>query len=174
MKTPQPNQSKKGSAAPDAPAGVCEMNIDPTRAKCVRLDGSTVSLPFVKKGNNTTFLIDGRWLPLVSDGRGTFVCGQLSFKRIYFPDEHPATPDFERIWREAQSQFNKMEVLAQGLEARLLEADKRERKLLAASIRMMVGITKKSTPTCEYYEGIEFDGADEAQAAIASAEGAAQ
>ena len=42
-------------------------------------------------------------------------------------------------------------------------------ELVAASIRMIVGITKQSRPDCDWYEGIEFDGADEARAALAKA-----
>ena len=42
--------------------------------------------------------------------------------------------------------------------------------LLAVCSRMMVGITKKSIPNCDWYEGIEVDGADEAEAAIAKCE----
>ena len=42
--------------------------------------------------------------------------------------------------------------------------------LLDACVRMMVGITKESTPDCEWYEGIEYDGAAEAKVAIVKAE----
>jgi hypothetical protein len=35
-----------------------------------------------------------------------------------------------------------------------------------ALARLHVGITKESTPTCDWYEGIEFDAFDELVAAI--------
>jgi len=38
--------------------------------------------------------------------------------------------------------------------------------LLAACLRMIVGITKQSVPTCDWYEGIEYDGCEEAIVAI--------
>ncbi len=44
-------------------------------------------------------------------------------------------------------------------------------ELLNACVRMMVGITKRDSHNCEWYEGIEVDGAEEARAAIAKAEG---
>ena len=47
-------------------------------------------------------------------------------------------------------------------------------ELLSACIRMMVGITKRDTHDCEWYEGIEHDGAEEARAAIAKAEGGSE
>lgn len=43
--------------------------------------------------------------------------------------------------------------------------------LAGAIIRMMVGVTRESLPTCDYYEGIEHDACDEARAALASLEG---
>lgn len=46
-------------------------------------------------------------------------------------------------------------------------------ELLSACERMMVGLLKQSTPTCEWYEGIEYDGAEEARSAIAKARGEA-
>jgi hypothetical protein len=43
--------------------------------------------------------------------------------------------------------------------------------LICACERMMVGINRKDTTHCEWYEGIEHDGAAEAAAIIAKAEG---
>ncbi len=42
-------------------------------------------------------------------------------------------------------------------------------ELFDACVRMMVGITRQSTETCEWYEGIAQDAVEEARKAIAKA-----
>ena len=73
----------------------------------------------------------------------------------------PIHPKGERQQGDFQTELANAALICQAPEL-LAQRD----ELLAACDRMIVGITKQDTVTCEWYEGIEYDTIDEARAAI--------